>query len=264
MSLKATQIENGRVMHGEVVISGTAIALDIWWNLHARFFQRPNGEWKIGRYTDERGYSVRYKFCITRRFGGPAYPTEPQRLRVYKLMEAKYERMTIDQILASDVTILDYAVTGQFDRPAPREIRRSKPMTNETKQVEVVRTQCTAVPTATAKATGRCPRFMTKANEFGICGTHENFYKRGATIKLIDGRILNKKPAPVKATEVQATEILAPAAEPQKEGSGVDQIHPAPKKISTKERVKQALDTIRRKDAKRAEIIPVNDEPLQP
>ena len=182
------------------MIQGTAIALDIYWNLHARFYQRPNGEWKIGRYEEERRYSLRYRFCISRRWGQPSKPSEPQRLKVYKLMESKYERMTLAQILASEITILDYeAAVSRSAAPTTRVNRRVHMDKNETKQVEVVRTQCTAVPRETAKASGRCPRFMTKQNEFGLCGSHENFYKRGAEIKLIDGRILNPKTAPAVA-----------------------------------------------------------------
>jgi len=257
--LKASQIENGQVMQGEVVIQGTAIALDIYWNLHARFYIRPDGSWKIGRYEDERRYSLRYKFAISRRWGQPSKPTEVQRLQIFKLFEAKYERMTLAQILDSEITILDYPVTGQYDRPAPttRVNRRIHMDNNETKQVEVVRTQCTAVPAKTAKAVGRCPRFMTKENEFGLCGTHAAFYAKGAEITLIDGRILNEKPKAV-VPEVQAEpqadfqvaspEVLAEAV------PATDK--PKAKKLSKKAKAEAALAVVQAADTQKAADVP--------
>jgi hypothetical protein len=220
-------------MIGEVVIHGTAIALDIWWNLHARFFQRPNGEWKIGRYEDERGYSLRYKFCINRRFGKPVYPTEPQRLKVYKLMEAKYERMTIDEILASDITILDYeAAVSRSMAPTTSVNRRSKPMTNETtKQVTEKAPkanfgQCQVVPLATSKAGAtRCPRMVMTQNEYGACGGHLAFIKRGSETRLLDGRVINPKPQVTPKADTDGAPVagaLAHALNKASEGTRID------------------------------------------
>ncbi len=265
-------------MTGEVVIGGTAIALDIWWNLHARFFQRPNGEWKIGEYDSTRGYSVRYRFVITRRFGQPVRPSEVQRLKVYKLMEAKYERMTIDQILASDITILDYeAAVSRATAPTTSVNRRSQPMKNETKP-ERAQTpkvnfgQCQVVPLATSKAGAtRCPRMVMTQNEYGVCGGHLAFIKRGSETRLLDGRVINPKPQAAPKADIDGAPVagaLAHALNKASEGTRVDLSTPevktvepsAPtstKKQSKKAKVQAALETIRQKDAAKAAAVPV-------
>ena len=137
---------------------------------------------------------------------------------------------------------------------------------NETKQVEVVRTQCTAVPAKTAKAVGRCPRFMTKENEFGLCGSHENFYHRGAQITLISGVILNPKPA---------AEPKIPQAEPEKvaglnvpDGMTMVEVNPiTPEnvdaavktlgKVSKAKKAANALKVLKAKDARKVAAVPV-------
>jgi len=256
MSLKAHTTENGRTMTGEVVIQGTAIAIDTWWNLHARFFQRPNGEWKIGEYDSTRGYSVRYRFVITRRFGKPVYPTEPQRLKVYKLMEAKYERMTIEQILASDITILDYeAAASRATAPTTSVNRRSQPMTSETTNQVTEKApkanfgQCQVVPLATSKAGAtRCPRMVMTQNEYGACGGHLAFIKRGSETRLLDGRVINQKP--VAVSEVKAEPAIQDAITPVAPAvpDAVSKATRAPK-MTKKQKVQQALAIVSAKQA---------------
>jgi hypothetical protein len=91
-----------------------------------------------------------------------------------------------------------------------------------------------------------------------LCGSHLQFLSRGAEIKLQNGTVLNPKPA---------AEPKAPTAEPEQvaglnvpEGMTMVAVNPitpdnvdkAVKKLSKKERVRQALDVLQQKVAQKA------------
>jgi hypothetical protein len=175
-------------------------------------------------------------------------------------MEAKYERMNIDQILASDITILDYeAAVSRATAPTTSVNRRSKPMTNETtKQVTEKAPkanfgQCQVVPLATSKAGAtRCPRMIVSQNEYGVCGGHLAFIKRGSETRLLDGRVINPKPVeqPKTTPEVKAEPAKQDAITPV--AVAVPEVTagaaPAPK-LTKKQKVQQALAILSAKQA---------------
>jgi hypothetical protein len=144
--------------------------------------------------------------------------------------------------------------------------------TSETKTAKTPKVtfgQCNVKPLATSKAGAtRCPRMVMTQNEYGLCGGHLNFLIRGAQIELIDGRILNRKPA---------AEPKAPQAEPEKvaglnvpEGMTVVEVNPiipenvdkavktVGKKLSKKAQAAEALRILREK--RQDAIVPVNRE----
>ena len=104
-----------------------------------------------------------------------------------------------------------------------------------TKKVDAIK-YCQVVPLATSKA-GRsgeahCPRIAAD-NEFGICGGHFAFYKRGSELRLLDGRVLNPKPVAAPVTPEPAP------AEPMKE-SKTAKANRALKVLKEKKAKKQA------------------------
>jgi len=234
---------------------------DHYWHVNVWLFERPDHSWRVGPYDCPRWESVNRFFRAAKVWGRPYQPSSAVKLEIFKAVDWLFGHMSKDEILRSEVKKIQTTIEYGPMAPTVRVIRRVHMDNNETKQVEVVRTQCTAVPAKTAKAVGRCPRFMTKVNEFGLCGSHDNFYHRGAEIKLIDGRILNEKPAAESKPETknEAGRLVIP------EGMTavvVDKVTPenvakAVKKVSKKAKVQQALAVLKAKDAAKAAAVPV-------
>ncbi len=167
---------------------------------------------------------------------------------------SRVEAMVNNHPEIRDLAIGMQASVVATERPAAPKTLRGDFMenTNETKTAKAPKVtfgQCQVVPRPTSKAgETRCPRMITAANEYNVCLGHLAFIKRGSETKLLDGRILNPRPA----AEPKSTEVKAePAAQ-----DTITSVAPAvpvpeskPVKLTKKQKVQAALAVLSAKTA---------------
>ena len=261
------ELPHDRIFVKAYAFSGQARSWNVWGQMIDRTADRTvdwsgwfqvhqNGQLKLGwPEAGPRENRNRLFHCVWM-YGKSYQCSDSVKVRVVARVETLLaSHPEVQSMVAGEVQHL--TVTGQEIVQRPEKIRGESTMeSNETKietktakAPKVTFGQCQVVPRPTSKAgETRCPRMITKENEYNVCGGHLAFINRGSETRLLDGRTLNQKPAaepkPTKSTEPAKQDEITSAAP----AVPVDAT-PALKKLTKKQKGQAALAVLSAKQA---------------